>query len=345
MTWSRVVLAAALIPLAMLSPRGAWSRSTGYTILNRFSPGGEGGWDLLALDPGAHRLYVSRSTRVQVLDVNSGKLVGEIPDTPGVHGIALAPELGRGYTSNGRDSSVTVFDLRTLATLAKIHLDARNPDVILYEPESKRVFCFNGGSDNAVAIDAAAGRVEGSIALGGRPELAVADGRGRVFVNLEDSSAVVSFDARTLVLGERWPLAPGEEPTGLALDPVHRRLFAGCSNQRMVILDADSGRLITNLPIGKGVDGVAFDPGRRLAFSSNGEGTLTVVHEDSPSRFSLVGDAPTQARARTLALDPKTHRIYLPTATFGEPPAATAENPHPRPPMIPGSFVILVLGR
>ncbi len=207
------------------------------------------------------------------------------------------------------------------------------------------MFSFNGGSDNAVAIDAATSRVEGTVTLGGKPELAVADGRGRIFVNLEDSSAVVSFDARTLALGSRWPLAPGEEPTGLALDAGHRRLFAACSNQRLVILDADSGRVITDVPIGKGVDGAAFDAGTRLAFSSNGEGTLSVVREETPDRFSLVGDVPTQRSARTLALDPKTHRIYLPAARFGEAPAATADNPRPRPPMVPGSFEILVLGR
>ncbi len=330
-----LALAVALVLHVSAPPSNAGPEGTGYAILKRLTPGGEGGWDLLAIDPAAHRLYLARATRVQVVDAGSGRLVGEIPDMPGAHGVALAPELGRGYASSGRDSSVTVFDLRTLATLAKIHLEARNPDAIVYDASSRRVFCFNGGSDNAVVIDATTGRVAGGVALGGKPELAVADGRGRVYVNLEDSSAVVSFDARTLALGSRWPLAPGEEPTGLAIDAVHRRLFAGCSNQHLVVLEADSGRVIADLPIGRGVDGVAFDPDRGLAFSSNGEGTLSVVREEAPDRFRLVGDVPTQRGARTLALDPRTHRLYLPAANFGD----------PRPPIVPGSFTILVVGR
>jgi DNA-binding beta-propeller fold protein YncE len=336
---------AALLCFVPLPCRAAPAEAGGYRVIKSYKLGGEGGWDILTIDPDAHRLYYGRGTRVQVLDVNSGKLVGEVPDTPGVHGVALAPDLGRGFTSNGRDSSVTIFDLKTLATLGKIRLDARNPDFILYEPVSKRVFAFNGGSGNATAIDAATGTVVGAVALGGKPEFAVEDGRGRVFVNLEDSSAVVEFEAKSLTLESRWPLAPGEEPSGLAMDRVHRRLFAGCGNQRMVVVDADSGRVVTTLPIGKGVDGTAFDPATRLVFSSNGEGTLSVIHEDSPEKFSVVGEVPTQRGARTMALDEKRHRIYLAAASFGEPPAPTEEHPHPRPPMVPGSFVILVLER
>ena len=340
-----LAFALALTPLPALPAGAVPADSSAYRIVQRFTPGGEGGWDCLTLDPAAHRLYVTRSTRVQVLDAATGRLIGEIADTPGVHGVALAPGLGHGYTSNGRDSSVTVFDLKSLTTLATLPVAGRNPDAIVFEPVTKRVFTFNGGTHDATAIDAVANKVVGRIALGGRPEFAVADGRGHVFVNLEDSSAVVGFDAQTLAVTSRWPLAPGEEPTGLAIDAAHRRLFSTCGNKLMVVLDADDGHVITSLPIGERVDGAAYDADRRLALSSNGEGTLTIVRAETPDRYSVAGTVTTQRGARTMALDPKSHRIYLATARFGEAPPATAENPHPRPPMVPGSFVILVLGR
>ena len=314
-----------------------------YQVTQRFKPGGDGGWDYLTVDPDARRLYFGRSTRVQVLDSNTGALIGEIPDTPGIHGVALAPELGRGYTSNGRDSSVTVFDLKTLATVARIHLDQRNPDAILYDPTSRRIFTFNGGSGSVTAIDAAADSVVATLALGDKPEFAVTDGHGTVFVNLEDSSAVVGFDAATLALKSRWALAPGEHPTGLAIDREHRRLFSVCGNDTMVVLDAASGRIVAVLPIGKGVDAAAFDAGTQLVFASCGDGTLAVIHEDSPDRFRVVASVATQRGARTMALDLRTHRIFTATAQFGEPPAPTPDRPRPRPPMVPGTFEILVL--
>jgi YVTN family beta-propeller protein len=340
-----LLCAGALLSLAVVPSRGAESSPGEYKVVNRFKLGGEGGWDILTVDPAAHRLYFGRGTRVQVLDVDSGKLLGEIADTPGIHGVALAPDVGSGYTSNGRDSSVTVFNLKTLATVGKIKIDGRNPDFILYEPVTHRVFTMNAGSGTATAIDAATGTVVGNVALGGRPEFAVADGRGKVFVNLEDSSAVVSFDAKSLALGPRWSLAPGEGPSGLALDRESRRLFSVCGNEKMIVLDADSGSVVATVPIGKRTDGADFDPGTKLAFSSNGEGTLTVVHEDSPKKFSVVATVTTQLGARTMALDPKTHRIYTASANFGETPAPTADRPRPRPPMLPDSFVILVLER
>jgi DNA-binding beta-propeller fold protein YncE len=333
-----------LKPIALLFLLLAGNASAaGYHVVARWQPGGDGGWDYLTVDPAAHRLYFGRSTRVQVLDTASGKLVGEIPDTPGIHGVALAPALGRGFTSNGRDSTVTIFRLGSLETLARVPIGGRNPDAILYEPTTKRVFAFDHGSNDAVALDAATGAIVGRIALGGTPEFAVADGKGRMFVNLEDSSAVLALDPKGLKVLARWPLAPGEEPTGLALDAAHERLFSVCSNGKMMILDATDGRVVASAPIGDGPDGAAFDPGTELAFSSNGAGTLTVVHEDSPERFTVVGTVPTAPRARTMAIDPATHRVYLATARFGEAPPPTADRPHPRPPMIPGSFEILVL--
>lgn len=330
-----LVVAAPAVPAA--------AQSASYHVARRFPIGGEGGWDYLTVDTAAHRLYISHATHVQVASLDSGAVVGDIPNTPGVHGIALAPDLGRGFISSGRDSSVTVFDLRTLATLSRVNVGARNPDAVVYDPVSRRVFTMNGGSANATAIDAANGTVLGTVPLGGRPEFAVADGRGRIYVNLEDSSAVVSFDTRTLQPAGPWPLAPCQEPTGLAMDRAHRRLFAVCGNGMMAVMDADNGRVIVTLPTGAGTDGAAFDPVTRLAFSSNGEGTLTVVREDGPDRFIALGNVETQRGARTIALDEITHRLYLSTAEFGPAPEPTPDRPRPRPTIVPGSFVVLVL--
>ncbi len=330
-----------LLLLTAIAPVSAAEPS--YRIVTRLAPGGDGGWDYLTVDPDGHRLFVSRSTRVQVIDLSTGKLVGEIPGTEGVHGVALAPEVGTGFTSNGRAGTVTAFDLKTLAPVATIDVGGKNPDAILREPVTNRVFTFNGGSGDATAIDAASRKVAGRIALPGRPEFAVADGTGRIFVNLEDRSAIAELDARALKLEATWPLAPCEEPTGLALDREHHRLFAGCGNRLMAVVDSASGKVVTTLPIGAGVDGTAFDPGRGLAFSSNGSGTLTIVREEGPDRFTVVADLPTQRGARTIALDPATHRLYLPTAEFGPAPAPTPGSPRPRPPIVPGSFVVLVV--
>jgi YVTN family beta-propeller protein len=316
----------------------------GYHLLKKFVLGGEGGWDLLAFDSAANRLYISRGTHVMVVDPDSGAIVGDIPNTPRVHGIALAPEFGKGFTSNGGDATVTIFDLKTLKVLSQVKV-GQNPDAILYDPASKRIFVFNGNSNDTTAIDAKTGAVAGTLALGGKPELGVADERGKIFVNLEDKSAVVEFDSRKLAVEATWPLAPGEEPTGIAMDRKHRRLFVVCGNKLMAVMDADNGKLVTTVPIGTGVDGAAFDSERQLAFSSNGEGTLTVVHEDSPDKFSVLENVATQRGARTLDLDQKTHRVFLVSAEFGPTPAPTAERPRPRPPMIPGTFTLLVFGK
>ena len=339
---SAVAVAAAV--LCCVAPVRA-AETPPYRVVARYTPGGEGGWDYLTVDATGRRLFVTRGTHVQVLGLADGRLVGEIQDTPGVHGVALAPDLGRGFTSNGRDSSVTIFDLRTLAPLGRVHLHASHPDAILYEPVSHRVLTMNAGSDDATVIDAASGAVVGNLALGGRPEFAVHDGHGRVFVNLEDSSAVVGIDPVRMAVVSRWPLAPGEEPSGLAIDREHRRLFSVCGNRKMIVLDADRGKVLADLPIGSRVDGAAYDPGTATAFASNGEGTLTVVHEDGRDRFRVVGNIETQRGARTLAVDLETHRVYEATASYGPAPAPSADNPRPRPPMVPGSFVVLVIDR
>jgi Uncharacterized conserved protein len=336
------IAAAALAPLAGTAAAQAAPGAT-YHVVKTIKLGGEGGWDYLTADPAGHRLYISRGTHVMVLDTDKDSVIGDIANTAGVHGIAIARDLNRGFTSNGRDSSVTVFDLTTLAPITVVHGTGRNPDAILYDPATKRVFTFNGGSANATAIDAQTGAIVGTVALGGKPETGQADGMGHIAVNVEDKSNVVMFDSRSLVVLGTYPLAPCEEPSGMAMDGKTSRLFIGCSNKLMAVMDAKTGRVITTLPIGQGVDANAFDPANSLAFASNGDGTLTVVHEDSPDKFSVVTNVPTMRRARTMTLDPTTGRIYTVTAEFGTAPAATTENPRPRAPMVPGSFTLLVL--
>jgi DNA-binding beta-propeller fold protein YncE len=316
-----------------------------YHVVARVSLPGEGGWDYLTVDTTARRLYASRGTHVAVVDLDHDSVVGDIPNTLGVHGIVVLPNLNRGYTSNGRDSTVTVFDLKTLAPAGSIKVTGRNPDAIAYEPVSGRLFTFNGGSANATAIDPASGKVVGTLDLGGKPEFAVSDGHGRMYVNIEDRSELVAFDGRTLAIQKRWALTPCEEPSGLAIDRARHRLFSVCGNGVMVISDADAGRVVANVPIGSGTDGAAFDPTTRFAFSSNGEGTLTVVHEDSPDAFSVAGTVETQRGGRTVVLDERTHRVYTVAAEFGPTPEPTPDRPRPRPPIIPGSVVLLVLDR
>jgi DNA-binding beta-propeller fold protein YncE len=280
-----------------------------------------------------------------VLDADTLKPLGEIPKTEGVHGVALAPDLGRGFTSNGRANTVTVFDLKSLKTLDEIKVTGENPDAILYDGATKRVFAFNGRSQNATVIDGTTGRVLETIALGGKPEFATTDLDGHVYVNIEDKSQLVAVDSRKLVVEKTWPLAPCEEPSGMAIDRAHRRLFIGCDNKLMAIVDASSGKIVTTVPIGEGVDANGFDPGPALAYSSNGDGTLTVVHEDTPDKFTVIANVPTKPRARTMAIDEKTHRVLLVTADFGPPPSPTADQPRPRPPMVPDTFTVLVVGR
>ena len=316
----------------------------GYHVIRTYKLGGEGGWDYLTLDSSSRRLYISRATHVIVIDADSGKPVGDIPDTPGVHGIALAPELGRGFISNGREGTVTIFDLQTLKLISKVKV-GENPDAILYDPATKRVFTFNGKSHDSTAIDATKGTVLGTIKLEGKPEFAASDGKGEIFVNIEDKSQLDAIDPAKLEVKSRWPLAPCDEPSGLSIDREHRRLFAGCDNKMMAVVDADSGKVLATPAIGDGVDATAFDPGTGLAFASCGEGVLTVVREESPNKFSVAENVKTQEGARTLALDDKTHQVFVVTAKFGPPPPPTAEQPHPRHSILPDTFVVLVLGK
>ena len=324
----------------------ASAQNSGYKILDTVKLGGEGGWDYLNADPVSGMLFISRGTHVQVMDMEKKILVANIPNTNGVHGIALAHDFARGYVSDGRDTAVTVFDLNNFKTLKVIKIDGLNPDAIIYDDVSKRVFTFNGRNSNATAIDAATDSVVGTVPLDGKPEFAQADGTGNIYVNIEDKSTITGFDAKTLKVLKTWSIAPGEEASGLAIDRTHHLLFSVASNKKMIVSDYEAGKVVADVPIGEGPDAAGFDRETQYAFSSNGrDGTLTVVHEDAPDKFTVVDNVKTQQSARTMSLDPKTHRIYLSAAEFGETPQPTKDNPRPRPPMTPGSFTILILGR
>jgi hypothetical protein len=335
---------ACLALVAWIAYAAAPGSDSGYHLIKKASLGGEGFWDYLALDAPSRRLFISRGTHVMVVNADSYEIVGDIPDTEGVHGIAFAPEFGRGFTSNGRANTVTIFDLETLRPVGSVKT-GQNPDAILYDPASKRVFTFNGRSGDATAIDASAGTVAGTIALNGKPEFATADGTGHVYVNLEDKSELLAFDSRALTVANRWPLAPCEGPSGMAIDTEHSRLFIGCSNKTMAIVDAKSGKVVAAEPIGDHVDANRFDAATGLAFASCGDGTLTVVRENTPDQYTVLENVATQRGARTMEIDPKTHNVFLVTAEFGPSAAATSENPRPRSSMVPGSFALLVFGR
>jgi hypothetical protein len=288
-----------------------------YHVVRSIPLGGSGRWDYITLDSVKHRLFIARQTRVMVVDPESGKLLGEIPGLDGAHGVALDYATGHGFATSGRDGSVTMFDLGTLRVLRRTPADA-GADAVLYDPASRRVFTFNGAAHSSSVVDPRSGTPVGNIPLGGKPEFGVADGRGRVFVNLEDKAQLVEIDPVAMRVLRRWPLAPCEEPTGLAIDPVHHLLFSGCHNRLMIISDAVRGRMIAHVPIGAGVDAGAFDPSTQLAFASNGEGTITVVHEDSPTRFHVVATAATKPGARTMALDQRRHRLYTVTSPVAD---------------------------
>jgi YVTN family beta-propeller protein len=323
-----------LFVLVAIMGLSALALGADYKVVQTWKLGGDGGWDYLNADAEGHRLFIARATRVMVVDTESGKQLGEIPDTPGVHGIALAYDLGRGFTSNGREDTVSVFDLKTLAVEKKIKVGS-GPDAILYDPFSKRVFTFNGkGTDkSATAIDAVKGEVVGKVDLGGKPEFAATDEKGTVFVNIEDTSELVSFDPVKLTVKSRWKLVGCDEPTGLAIDRKNRRLFAGCGgNKKMAIVDADNGKMLATPAIGEGCDATAFDPDRGLAFASAGDGTITVIKEEAADKFSVVQTVSTQKSARTMTADTKTHKLFTVAANVG---------PRPERKMEPDSFVVL----
>lgn len=341
----RIARAISISAMALISSSPVFAQNTGssYHVARRIAAGGEGGWDYLVADAQNRRLYVTRGSHVMVFDMDRDSLIGDIPNTPGVHGVALARNLSRGFTSNGRDSSLTVFDLKTLQVEKVVRITGRNPDAIAFDPATNRVFALNGASHDASVVDANMLEQVGSIDLGGKPETGQPDGKGMLYVNIEDKSEVVAVDTKTMQVKARYPLAPCEEPTGMARDAARGRLIVGCGNKLMAVMDEKTGKIITTIPVGEGVDASGFDPATQLAFTSNGEGTLSVIRENADGTFTSVATIPTQRGARTMTLDEKTHRIYLSTASFGPAPAPTADRPRPRPPMIPGSFTVLVV--
>jgi YVTN family beta-propeller protein len=312
-----------------------------YSIIKKIQLPGTGGWDYLTVDEAGARLFLSHSTIVQVIDLKTGQLAGTINETPGVHGIAIAQDLNKAFISEGRSASVKVINLQTLAVIADVKITGQNPDAIMYDQFSKKVFVFNGGSANATVLDAGTNEVVATIALEGKPEFPASDGNGKLYVNIEDKSLISVIDVKTFKVEKSWPIAPGEEASGLALDNETHRLFAVCSNKLMVVVDALDGHVVTTLPIGSGCDGVKFDPGMKRAYSSNGEGTMTVVQELNKDSFKVLENFTTMSGARTLAVDTKTHHIYMPAAEYNPAPAATTENPQPRRTPKPDSFFVM----
>ena len=322
--------------------RAAVTAEQSYKLVAEIPIGGEGGWDILSVDSASHRLYLSHATKVVVVDLEKNAVVGEIADTPGVHAFLAVPELKRGFSSNGRENKSSVVDLATLKTITKVDT-GEGPDAMAYEPKSGEVYIFNHRGNSVTVIDAKSAKVVSTIALGGSPEFGVADSKaGRVYCNLEDKNEVVAIDTAKHAVVARWPLAPGQEPTGIALDAVHHRLFAACNNKMMVMLNTETGKVVTTVPIGSGTDGCAFDETTQLAFASCGEGVTTIAKEETPEKLTVVQTLETEPRARTMELDPKTHRIYLPTAQFQPAPSPSPGASPGRPTVVPNTFKLLV---
>ena len=315
------------------------AQAPGYHVLNTFHIPSPGRWDYIAICPANDNVYVSHTSQVNILNKNTGDSVGVIPNTEGVHGIAFAPEFKKGFTSNGKINTVTVFDLNTNAVLAQIKT-GENPDAIMYDPYTKKVYVCNGHSKDLTVIDAATNEVVKTVPLGGKPETAVSDEAGSIFINMEDLSEIVKVDAKKFTVEQRWKTGNGKEPSGLAIDVKTKRLFAGCDNKLLIVMNAENGKIVKELPIGDGCDGVAFDAGLSYVFSSNGDGTLTVIHEISAKKLEVLENAPTKKGARTLAVDEKTHKVYRPTADCTPNPEGKG-----RPVMTAGTFQVIVVGR
>lgn len=342
--WSSLFVTGGVVVLAAIALAAPQAGGSGYHLVKKVVLGGEGGWDYVNVDSDSHRVFISHATHVMVVDPD-GNVVGDIANLKGTHGAALAPDLNHGFTSNGQSNSATMFDLKTLQTIKDIPLPAMGPDGYLYDKASKRAFTFNARSQDATAIDGQTGEVAGSVPLGGKPETAQADGEGHIFVNIEDKNQILEFDSKTLKVMTTWPTDSCDEPGGLAIDTAHKRLFVGCHNKTMTVVDYTNGKTVAAIPIGMGVDATWFDPGTGYAMSSCGDGTITVAHEDSPDKYTVVDTIMTQNGARTMALDVKNHNIYTVTADFMPAPAPTQQNPRPRAQAIPGTFTLLIYAR
>jgi DNA-binding beta-propeller fold protein YncE len=313
-----------------------------YHVSHTYAIGGDGSWDYVILDTIGQRLFVGRQNRVMVIGLDDGKLLGEVPGLKAAHGTALDYPTGRGFATSGADSSVVMFDLKTLEALARIPA-AEDADAVLYDPVSKRVFTFNGDAHSSTVIDPASGKRVGTVALGGKPEYGVSAGDGKVYANLTDTNELVEIDAKTLKVTRRWPTAPCTAPVSLAIDRVRKRLFSGCRGGSMAVSDIAAGKIVATVPIGPGVDATAYDPATRLAMNANVDGTVTVIHQDTPDKYTIVETVKTMPGAKTMALDPRTHRLYTVSAKFGPLPDSAAANPRRRPPVLPGTFVLIVL--
>lgn len=325
------------------APSTAATRAS-YHLANKYTIGGDPGWDYVAIDPDARRVYVTHYMKIEVLDADTGKVVGQITDTPGVHGIALVKSLGKGFTSNGKADTVSVIDLKTNAHVAEIKA-GKKPDAITYDPGTDRVFVSNGDSDDVTVIDATAAKVVGTIPVGGAPEYSAADGKGTVWVNLEDKNAFVTIDVKSLKLTKTTPISGCEEPASMAFDAANRRLFIGCKNNVLAVLDPDSGKVVKTLPIGEHVDATYFDATNHLIFAPTGDGVLTVVHQDSADGYTLVDNVKTLRGAKTMAFDSKTGRIF--SATVENVPATATAPPAPigKVAYRPGPFVVITVER
>ena len=344
--WRRWVLV--VCALGMGGPTLASDPQGGYHLLKKYSLGGGDGkteyWDYMTFDEATRRLYLSHGTEIKVVSADTGEVVGTIPGFQRNHGVALVKELNKGFVSDGNAAQVVVFDLKTLKVTGQIKV-GEDADCIIYDPSSKRVFVMNGGSKDAMAIDPASQKVIGTVPMGGRPEYAVADGKGMIYDNIQDKNEIAALDTHSLTIKARWPIAPAERAASLTLDRQHRRLFIGGRNKTLAIMDADTGKVIQSFPIGDGVDANVYEPKTGLVFASTREGILHIFHEDTPDKFSLVENVKTEPGARNMALDPQTHQVYLDTADLGPPPAPTPQQPNPNAPAIPGTFRLLVYGR
>jgi DNA-binding beta-propeller fold protein YncE len=329
---------------AWVEPASVKAQNTGYHLVKKLTLGGDGGWDYFDVDSTTHRVFIPRRTHIMVVDA-VGKLLGDLP-IMGSHAVAFAPEFNRAFTSDNEQQTITIVDPATLQVIGKVSLPGRNSDGILYDPASHRLFTFttDGGNDST-AIDATTGKVVGSVPLGSKPESAQTNGTGRIYVNMEEKNQVIEFDSTTLKVLNTWSIAPCNEPSGLTIDVVHKRLFAGCHNKLMTVIDYTDGKVVATVPIGEGVDANRFDPGTGLVFASCGDGTITVAHEDSPDKYTVIQTISTQLGARTMAIDTSNHNVYTVTATLGPPPPATPDNPRPRPAIIPKTFTLLIYSR
>lgn len=319
-------------------------QSQSYHLTKSVPVAGDEGWDLVSVDSAARRVYIAHSTKADVLDADTGEVVGAVAPLVGAHGVAVAPETGNGFATNGKENKVTVFDLKTLAVKGEIKTGEK-PDGIIYDPATKRIFAFNNDGKSVTLIDAARAKKAGTIILKGAPEFAVADGHGRVFVNLEDTNEMLVIDSKHLKVVKRWALEPCKEPTGLAMDRHTQRLFAGCGNRMLAVVNAHNGHVITTLPIGEHVDAAAFDPSTHEITSSAADGTLTVIAQDDADHYHVAETIKTPSRSKTFGLDEKTHRLFVPSADFGPPPAPSKDNPKSRPSVLPGTFKVLFFDR